>query len=56
MTRMRPSSRIAVALAANAGRSGPDARRAAVHSLSQHPGAAGKSLLRILVGMAPLIS
>ena len=48
--------RIAVALAANAGRSGPDARRAAVHSLSQHPGAAGKSLLRILVGMAPLIS
>ena len=43
--------RIAVALAADVDRPGPEARRAAVHALSQHPGAAGKSLLRILVGM-----
>jgi Glycosyl transferase family 2 len=48
--------RIAVALAANADRPGPEARRAAVHSLAQHPGAAGRSLLRILVGMTRLIS
>jgi GT2 family glycosyltransferase len=48
--------RIAVALAVGADRPGPDARRAAVHSLAQHPGAAGRTLLRILVGLAPLIS
>jgi GT2 family glycosyltransferase len=43
--------RMAVTLAAQADRPGADARRAAVHALSQHPGAAGRSLLRILVGL-----
>ena len=42
--------RIAVSLAAGADRPSPDARRAAAHSLAQHPGAAGRTLLRILVG------
>ena len=48
--------RIAVVLSAQADRPGSDARRAAAHSLAQHPGAAGRTLLRILIGLAPLIS
>ena len=48
--------RIAVALAGKAERPSADARRAAVHSLSQHPGAAGKTLLRIVAGLGPLVS
>jgi len=48
--------RIAVALAGKAERPSAAARRAAVHSLSQHPGAAGKTLLRILAGVGPLVS
>ena len=48
--------RIAVALAGKAERPSADARRAAVHSLSQHPGAAGKILLRIVAGLGPLVS